>query len=136
MATKLLGILGGVLLVVIVVLGLQLHSANQDVITATSARDAAKQDASNAREAQKTAEAQNTALADRFSTLDGRLTGLEQSQRETQKALETQIAQLSQIKKTEGDSDESITCLDVSVPHQLDQWLRDTAPATGANGSH
>ena len=136
MATKLLGILGGVLVVVIVVLGIQLHSANQSVITSTSERDAAKQDASNAREGQKTAEAQNTVLADRFTTLDGRLTGLEQAQRDNQKALKDQLNQLSQIKKTEGDSDESITCLDVTVPHQLDQWLRDPATATSADGGH
>ena len=134
MILKILGIVAAALLVVAGTLAFQLHSSQTAVSTLTSERDGAKQEASNAKQAQKTAEAQNAILAGSFQSLGNRLGQLEQNQQRNNQQLALAMSQLNNIQKTEGDSDVSIQCLDTALPRQLDQWLYDT-PA-GANGGH
>lgn len=134
MIPKILGIVAAVLLVVAGTLAFQLDGAREDAKTLTSERDGAKQEASNAKQAQKTAEAQNAILAGSFQSLDNRLGQLEQNQQRNNQQLALAMSQLNNIQKTEGDSDVSIQCLDTALPRQLDQWLYDT-PA-GTNGGH
>lgn len=120
-------ILGGglaVLVVVCSVLGFQLNMAHSANASLTSERDAARTEASNARQAQQTAEQQNTLLAGAFAALDGRLRTLGVTQQQNAEQLASQLAGLSSIQKTEGDSDASIQCLDTRVPGELDQRLR------------
>lgn len=136
MIQKILAVAVAALLVVIVTLGVQLHRANGDVATITSARDAAKQEASNARAAQQTAEAQNQVLLLGFQMLDKRLGQLGDTQRQNTQWLAEQMAGLNTIQKTEGDTDGSFECLDTGVPRQLDQWLRNDGEPAGPHGDH
>lgn len=63
-------------------------------------------------------------LLDRMRQLDGALLRLAEGTEETNRKLDAAVVQINEIQKTEGDSDESIACLDVSVPAQLDGVLR------------
>lgn len=136
MIQKTLAVVVAALLVVIMSLGVQLHSASGDVATLTSERDAAKQEASNARAAQQTAEAQNQVMLLGFQMLDKRLGQLGDTQRQNTQWLARQMAGLNTIQKQPGDSDESFQCLDAAVPRDLDQWLRNDGQPAGPNGGH
>lgn len=134
MIQKILGAVAVILLVVAGTLAFQLNGARSEVSTLTSARDAARQEASNAKQAQVVAEAQNALLAGAFKALDTRLQQIGLDQKHNNEQLILQIQGLSNIQKTEGDQNGSFECLDIRVPAQLDQWLRDDA--TSANGGH
>lgn len=134
MIQKILGLAAVVLLATAGLLAFQLHVARSEVSTLTSARDAAKTEAKNAKEAQVVAEAQNALLAGAFKALDTRLQQLGLDLKLNNEQLAKKIQELSNIQKSEGDDPNAITCLDTRVPAQLDQWLRDT-PAS-ANGGH
>jgi len=135
MIQKILGAVAAILLVVAGTLAFQLHGARSEVSTLTSDRDAAKQEASNAKQAQIVAEAQNTLLAGAFKALDTRLLQLGADQKLNNEQLARQIEGLSNIQKSEGDDPNAITCLDTRVPAELDKWLLD-APYGPANGHH
>lgn len=69
--------------------------------------------------------------------LEQRLTALDQSMARLYEANEIHarrlgetLAGIDRIERTEGDTDETLNCLDTPVPAQLDDWLR------GAAGDH
>ena len=135
MIQKILGAVAVILLVVAGTLAFQLHGARSEVSTLTSARDAAKQEASNAKQAAAAAEAQNALLAGSFKALDSRLQQLGLDQKLNNEQLARQIDGLGNIQKSEGDDPNAITCLDTRVPAELDKWLLDS-PAGPADGHH
>lgn len=135
MIQKILGAVAAILLVVAGTLAFQLHGARSEVSTLTSDRDAAKQEARNAKQAQVVAEAQNALLAGAFKALDSRLQQLGIDQKLNNEQLARQIEGLGNIQKSEGDDPNAITCLDTRVPAELDKWLLDS-PAAPANGHH
>lgn len=87
-------------------------------------RDLAQQALTNTREALSKAEAQNTTLIGRFDSLDTSLKGLGAAQLRNQADLTNRLATIKNIVQEPGDTDESISCLDVRVPAQLDRGLR------------
>ncbi len=133
MIEKILGVGVAALLVLCSVLGFQLSLAHSANATLTSERDAAKDDAANARAAQQTAEAQNHALALAFTTLDQHLTQLGANQDLNARKLAEQLSGLTNLQKSEGDANGSFECLDLPVPHSLDQWLLDSPAADGGH---
>lgn len=135
MIQKILGAVAAILLVVAGTLAFQLHGARSEVSTLTSDRDAAKQEARNAKQSQVVAEAQNALLAGAFKALDTRLLQLGDAQKANNEQLTLQIEGLSNIQKSEGDDPNAITCLDTRVPAELDNWLLDS-PYAPANGHH
>ena len=135
MIQKILGAVAVILLVVAGTLAFQLNGARSEVSTLTSDRDAAKQEARNAKQAQVVAEAQNALLAGAFKALDSRLQQLGIDLKLNNQQLAQQIDELGNIKKSEGDDPNAITCLDTGVPAELDKWLLDS-PAAPANGHH
>lgn len=135
MIQKILGAVAVILLVVAGTLAFQLHGARSEVSTLTSDRDAAKQEARNAKQAQIVAETQNALLAGAFKSLDTRLVQLGDAQKANNEQLILQIEGLSNIQKSEGDDPNAITCLDTRVPAELDKWLLDS-PYDPANGHH
>lgn len=70
------------------------------------------------------AENQNRGLAGRFDTLDESLVGLAKTQQQNQLVLSGKLNTIKNIVAEPGDSDASISCLDVRVPAQLDRGMR------------
>jgi hypothetical protein len=87
-------------------------------------RDLAAQRADIATQAVEEQKRQSTLLGQRFDAFDQALKGIGEKTAENNKKLGQTITAIGNIQKTQGDSDESIKCLDVRVPGQLDQWLR------------
>lgn len=69
-------------------------------------------------------EAQNGLLAGRFDSLDQALLELADKQQANKQDLDRRLNNLTTIVQEPGDSDESVSCLDVRVPAQLDRGLR------------
>lgn len=69
-------------------------------------------------------ETQNALLAGRFDSLDQALSDLSQRQQDNKRDLDRRLSNLTTIVQEPGDSDESVSCLDVRVPAQLDRGLR------------
>lgn len=69
-------------------------------------------------------EGQNKALVGRFDSLDASLKDLGANQKANQARLQATLVGIKNIVQEPGDSDESIRCLDVRVPAQLDRGLR------------
>lgn len=63
-------------------------------------------------------------LADRFNALDASLGRLAQRTEANNRKLTETNSKIDQIQRTENDSLESLACLDVRVPSQLDDSLR------------
>lgn len=64
-------------------------------------------------------------LASRFDNLDQTLLALDGRTKANNDELERRLALINDIiTKTEGDTDESIACLDVRLPRQLDERMR------------
>lgn len=76
------------------------------------------------REALAKSEGQNKALVGRFDSLDASLKGLGVNLKANQAQLQATLKGIQNIVQEPGDSDESIRCLDVRVPAQLDRGLR------------
>lgn len=64
------------------------------------------------------------ALESRFDDLDRSMARIDEETRANRKALDRQLADLRNIQPTEGDSDETLECLDLPVPRALDGLLR------------
>lgn len=129
-------ILGGALAVALALSAVstwRLTMAQNEVSVLTKDRDAALKDASNARQAQQEAEGQSRQWSARFDSLDGALQRLGVNQKANNDGLIIRLRELSNIQKTEGDSDETMQCLDRPVPVQLDRGLRE---GTGTGGGH
>lgn len=84
----------------------------------------ARMEALGAAQALETERGNTEVLLRRLDLIDGALRGLEQGVQESNAKMETNLAVLNGITKTEGDQDESVPCLDVRVPSQLDSSLR------------
>lgn len=124
MLEKLLGLGLAAALVVTTTLGWQLDTARKGLSEATSALTVSRTAEANAKQAQESAEKQNAFLAASFAALDGRLRTLADDQKKNALKLEDQLKGIETLQKTEGDSDASFLCLDLDVPQQLDQRLR------------
>lgn len=70
------------------------------------------------------AKRQGELLVKRFDALDASLKGIGERTDANNRKLGQTLTAINNISKTEGDSDESISCLDVRVPRQLDDSLR------------
>lgn len=79
----------------------------------------------------KVLETQNRELLDRFGSLDSVMTSLNQAQAVNQLELLGRLKAITKIVKETGDSDETIQCVDLPVPAQLDRRLREPTPAGG-----
>lgn len=89
------------------------------------AREAtAKEQLAGAQAALEQAENQNKTLVGRFDTLDTVLKALNASQQKNQAELTRRLATIKNIVAEPGDSDASLSCLDVRVPAQFDRGLR------------
>lgn len=99
------------------IMGWQLRSAWSD---AALARQEAIQALQVAGEQRQQAEL----LLSRLDALDDILKGLAEGARQNAQQLDQTLAAIDGITKTEGDTDESLACLDVRVPRQLDDSLR------------
>lgn len=106
-----------VLTVAIGIMGFQLRSAWSD---AALARQEAIQALQVAGEQRQQAEL----VLFRLDALDSSLKGLAEGTQRNARQLDQTLAAINGITKTEGDTDESIACLDVRVPRQLDDSLR------------
>lgn len=63
-------------------------------------------------------------LHDRLALLDQSLSRLHETQTAHTRQLGLTLAGIDRIEKSEGDSHESVECLDLRVPSELDGWLR------------
>jgi len=63
-------------------------------------------------------------LRDRLDSLDLSLSRLHETQTAHTRQLGQTLAGIDRIEKSEGDSHESVECLDLRVPSELDGWLR------------
>lgn len=70
------------------------------------------------------AEKQNSRLAGRFDTLDQAFAGLNTKLQANQADLRQRLNTIQTIVKEPGDSDASISCLDVRVPAQLSRSVQ------------
>ena len=105
------------LAVAVGIMGWQLRSAWSD---AALARQEAIQALQVAREQRQQAEL----MLSRLDALDASLKGLAEGTQQNAQQLDQTLAAIDGITKTEGDTDESLACLDVRVPRQLDDSLR------------
>lgn len=71
------------------------------------------------------AEAVNARLNEKFDALDSALIELSQTTRENADRLNDALGEIQTITKQPEDSDETISCLDLRVPSDLDRLLRD-----------
>lgn len=79
---------------------------------------------SSAQAALAVANQQNENLVGRFDAFDQALQRLDAKQAQRQADLTGRLNTIRDIVAEPGDSDESVTCLDVRVPAQLDRSLR------------
>lgn len=63
-------------------------------------------------------------LSSRIAALDQSMTRLHDANEAHARQLGLTLAGIDRIEKTEGDTDESLECLDLPVPAELDRWLR------------
>lgn len=63
-------------------------------------------------------------LGQRLDALDAAMQGLNRTTADNNRKLGQTLTAINQIQKTEGDTDESISCLDVRVPRQLDDSMQ------------
>lgn len=115
--TKILGTAVALLLAAVAALGWQLKGAWADAATA-------QQVAKQAGELVEQQRKQSELVLGRLESLDGALKGLEAGNRANAERQAQTLAAIGNITKQEGDSDESVTCLGVAVPRQLDDSLR------------
>lgn len=104
------------LAVVAGLLGWQLREALQDA-------EAHRLDAERANRAVVEQRQQAEQLAGRLDALDLSLKGLAEGTQQNARQLEQTLAAIDGITKSEGDTDESIACLGVRIPRQLDRSL-------------
>lgn len=107
----------GALGIAVVALSWQLKVAWQDVTVAKGEAIAAVQAAGEQRQ-------QAELILSRLESLDGVLGQLADQTEANDRKLDDALTGIENITKTEGDSDESIACLGVPVPAQLDSRLR------------
>lgn len=100
--------------------GWRLKVAWQDLALAEQQVDQVTQE----RDAQRV---QTERLAKRFDQLDTVLLALSVGTAENSKQLDTTLAAIRGIKKTQGDSDATMRCLDLPLPRQLVDQLREPA---------
>lgn len=113
-----------ILIGVLVVLVLGLAGAGWMLKASWNREGELEQSLAGAQGALEQAENQNKGLAGRFDTLDEALVGLGQAQKQNQLVLSGKLNAIKSIVAEPGDSDASISCLDVRVPAQLDRSLR------------
>lgn len=113
-----------ILIGVIIALVLGLASAGWGLKQSLAREAAAKEQLAGAQAALEQAENQNKTLVGRFDTLDTVLKALNASQQKNQAELTARLATIKNIVAEPGDSDASLSCLDVRVPAQLDRGLR------------
>lgn len=113
-------ILVGALLAALVALGLtgwRLQTAWEDLaVSRTETRAVRGELERQVREGEQ--------LADRLDALDASVTRLHDTTETHTRQLGLTLAGIDRIEKTEGDSDESLACLDLRIPGELDGWLR------------
>lgn len=105
------------LAVAVIGLGWQLKGAWKDAASSRNEALAALQAAGEQRQ-------QAELLLHRMGQLDAALGRLADRTEVNDRKLDAALVQINEIQKTEGDSDESMACLDVLVPVQLDGILR------------
>lgn len=105
------------LAVAVGIMGWQLRSAWSD---AALARQEAVQALRVAEEQRQQAER----MLSRLDALDASLTALAEGTQQNAQQLNQTLAVIDGITKSEGDTDESIACIGVRVPRQLDDSLR------------
>lgn len=115
--TKILGTAVALLLAAVAALGWQLKGAWADAAVA-------RQEVSTARQAVEEQRQQAELVLGRLESLDGALKGLEAGNQANAERQAQTLAAIGNITKQEGDSDESVMCLGVAVPRQLDDSLR------------
>lgn len=113
-----------ILISVLVVLLLGLAGAGWMLKVSWNREGELEQSLAGVQGALEQAEGQNRGLTDRFDTLDQTLVGLGKLQQQNQLALSGKLNAIKNIVAEPGDSDASISCLDVRVPAQLDRSLR------------
>ena len=113
-----------ILISVLVVLLLGLAGAGWMLKVSWNREGELKESLAGVRGALEQAEGQNRGLTDRFDTLDQTLVGLGKLQQQNQLVLSGKLNAIKNIVAEPGDSDASISCLDVRVPAQLDRSLR------------
>ena len=113
-------ILTGVLLALVVALGLtgwRLSVVNGDLAGQKARNAGLLADIERQEQA-------NRVLDGRLTLLDQSLTRLHETTAAQSRQLGLTLAGIDRIEKSEGDSHEAISCLDVRVPSELDRWLR------------
>lgn len=104
------------LAVVAGVLSWQLREALQDAESHRLAAERANRSVAEQRQ-------QSELLWGRLDALDRSLKGLAEDSRQNARQLEQTLAAIDGITKSEGDTDESMACLGVRIPRQLDRSL-------------
>lgn len=113
-----------ILIGVVVALAVALGLAGWALRSSWQAEASLRESLAGAQSALEQSEQQNNRLVGRFDTLDRTLTGLNATFQANQADLRKRLNTIQTIVKEPGDSDASISCLDVRVPAQLSRSVQ------------